>query len=133
MLHFVQHDSEASSKILRGNDINDYTKCHSERQRRIFIVKILHFVQHDSEWMISEVQTDISLPKKMGYRFPVAQIANITLAIRSSAGMNFQNFLRLILRTPKLSAPDGQEVTHSPQRLQSTDLTLPLRHGFMLM
>ena len=23
---------------------------------------MLHFVQHDSEWMISEVQTDISLP-----------------------------------------------------------------------
>ena len=49
----------------KGNDINDYTNCHSERQRRIFIVKMLHFVQHDSEWMISEVQTDISLPKKM--------------------------------------------------------------------
>ena len=49
MLHFVQHDSEASSKILLGNDINDYTNCHSERQRRIFIVKMLHFVQHDSE------------------------------------------------------------------------------------
>ena len=47
---------------LFGNDINDYTNCHSERQRRIFIVKMLHFVQHDSEWMISEVQTDISLP-----------------------------------------------------------------------
>ena len=62
MLHFVQHDNEASSKILLGNDINDYTSCHSERKRRIFIVKMLHFVQHDSEWMISEVQTDISLP-----------------------------------------------------------------------
>ena len=62
MLHFVQHDSEASSKSLLGNDINDYTNCHSERQRRIFIVKMLHFVQHDSEWMITEVQTDISLP-----------------------------------------------------------------------
>ena len=49
-------------KINFGNDINDYTNCHSERQRRIFIVKMLHFVQHDSEWMISEVQTDISLP-----------------------------------------------------------------------
>ena len=36
--------------------------CHSERQRRIFIVKMLHSVQHDSERMISEVQTDISLP-----------------------------------------------------------------------
>ena len=33
----------------KGNDINDYTNCHSERQRRIFIVKMLHFVQHDSE------------------------------------------------------------------------------------
>ena len=49
--------------FIYGNDINDYTNCHSERQRRIFIVKMLHFVQHDSEWMISEVQTDISLPK----------------------------------------------------------------------
>ena len=68
MLHFVQHDSEASSKILLGNDINDYTNCHSERQRRIFIVKMLHFVQHDSEWMISEVQTDISLPSSLVIR-----------------------------------------------------------------
>ena len=56
--HFV----EKACVLLLGNDINDYTNCHSERQRRIFIVKILHFVQHDSEWMISEVQTDISLP-----------------------------------------------------------------------
>ena len=33
----------------------DYTDCHSERQRRIFIVKMLHFVQHDSEQMIPEM------------------------------------------------------------------------------
>ena len=75
MLHFVQHDSEASSKILLGNDINDYTNCHSERQRRIFIIKMLHFVQHDSEWMISEVQTDISLPKYLSDRSAMEGIA----------------------------------------------------------
>ena len=86
MLHFVQHDSEASSKILLGNDINDYTNCHSERQRRIFIVKMLHFVQHDSEWMISEVQTDISLPDFFADYFDYLCIRNEkTVEISSSA------------------------------------------------
>lgn len=34
--------------IYAYTDCHFHANCHSERQRRIFIVKILHFVQHDS-------------------------------------------------------------------------------------
>ena len=47
--------NETEKLMMTSEKRYDYTDCHSERQRRIFIVKMLHFVQHDSEQMIPEM------------------------------------------------------------------------------